>query len=289
MAVVDIITLTNDLERGRLFLSDAVQEEIDRLETGIKVKCLNKGTCMYNLISSIEYKIALDEIDEVTDNLYKKMMLLIEGYSTIIPSTVNAGIDQTVQTGQTVNFVATIVEGTYPVVNIQWTQTAGTTAILTNANTASLTVSNYSTGVSTFKVTITDSTGATASDIVNLIGTLSQVVAYYGFKNNNTVLTYSQIVAGSTKAFADQGSVLISYEVTTPSYLWFAIPVSQPDKNYYTDPTDPLNQAYIGTEETLFGAATVVTGSTNYKFYITNYQTVYSKPNPVKGLQFETR
>lgn len=110
------------------------------------------------------------------------------------------------------------------------------------------------------------------------------LIAYYGSLPTRTILNQTQIIASSQTEFISGGDVKIPWNVSDLSYLWFAIPVGESIKNYFTDLSNPLNQSSIGTDEDLFGAPTVVGV---YNFYITNYLSSYLVANPaIRGLVF---
>lgn len=82
----------------------------------------------------------------------------------------NAGSDQTVAPGQTVNLSGSATDDAHgSIASYAWTQTAGVTATLTGANTAtpSFTVPATATTM-TFRLRVTDDVGLTANDSVTL-------------------------------------------------------------------------------------------------------------------------
>jgi hypothetical protein len=96
-----------------------------------------------------------------------------------------------------------------------------------------------------------------------------EFMAYYGFKDENTVLGQSAIEAGTSGVFADGAQVDANYMANSaPKFLWVAIPVGQPLKTKWY--TTVISNGNIGTPDDLFDAP-VVSGT--YNFYITNYQT----------------
>lgn len=84
--------------------------------------------------------------------------------------TANAGSDQTVAPGQTANLSGSATDDAHgDIASYAWTQTAGVTATLTGANTAtpSFTVPATATTM-TFRLRVTDDVGLTANDSVTL-------------------------------------------------------------------------------------------------------------------------
>jgi len=87
--------------------------------------------------------------------------------STVTPEALvaNAGADATVAVGSTVALVGSATGGTAPYTYL-WQQTAGVTQALSNADRATASVSGVAAGTATFQLTVTDATGATATDTV---------------------------------------------------------------------------------------------------------------------------
>ena len=69
--------------------------------------------------------------------------------------------------GQFVQLIATPNGGTSPY-SFRWTQTSGSPVVLNTPNSQTATLTPSLTGPYTFRVTVTDSTGATASASVTL-------------------------------------------------------------------------------------------------------------------------
>mgnify|MGYP003693602237 CR=1 FL=1 len=84
------------------------------------------------------------------------------------PPTANAGSDITLTLPT--NFATLVGGGTDPdgtIASYAWTRTGGTgTYTFSNANAASTDVTNLQAGVYTFRLTVTDNSGATATDNV---------------------------------------------------------------------------------------------------------------------------
>lgn len=117
----------------------------------------------------------------------------------IIP-TVNAGADQTIELpASQATLTATANDTGGSIASYQWTKTAGPAVTMTNANTATLSLSNVTTaGLYTFSLTVTDNQGATATDVANVVvnplpGT-NQAPTVNGGADQNLNLPISQVV-----------------------------------------------------------------------------------------------
>jgi len=92
--------------------------------------------------------------------------------NVIVPPTANAGSDQTVQEGTTVNLDGSASnDSDGSITTYSWSQTAGPAVSLSNANTAtpSFTAPNVSGNtILTFQLTVTDTDNATGTDSVNI-------------------------------------------------------------------------------------------------------------------------
>lgn len=100
--------------------------------------------------------------------------------------------------------------------------------------------------------------------------TIAPLTAYWGFKDDNSVLSQSAIVASPLNGtFTDGATIIANYTSNAvPKYLWMAELSTQPIKtNWYGS---VLNNGSIGGPSDLFGTP-VISGS--YRFYITQYQT----------------
>jgi hypothetical protein len=88
------------------------------------------------------------------------------------PPVANAGTDQTVNEGAPVTLNGSGTDGNGTIASYAWTQTAGPTVTLSGANTASpmFTAPQIAANTTlTFRLTIRDNHGATASDTVNVV------------------------------------------------------------------------------------------------------------------------
>lgn len=257
-----------DLARAKNYYSNLNFETIENMQDGCMDCEVKSYSCLKRIIIALEDKIELDVYDDIAEKLYTQMMIIIGDYVTQTPPTVNAGVDQTAEIGGTVIFTATGTAGSSPIVSYQWTQIGGTPATLTNANTASVSVSNYPVGAITLKVTVTDQNNLTGSDTATLTGTEASLVGYWFESQDGQPLTNSQILASNPFNFTDGGSLNVPFNIDQFAFYGFAYPIAQPTKTNYQDVANPLNQGEIGSPTDLFGA---VSTTADFKQHITNY------------------
>ncbi|MDH5544704.1 MAG: S8 family serine peptidase [Gammaproteobacteria bacterium] len=128
--------------------------------------------------------------------------------------TVNAGTDQNVLGNALVNLSGTASDPDGGTLSYSWTQTAGTTVLINNANT--LTPSFYApntTETLTFKLTVTDDSGQSASDTVNISVTAGEPAGKLAFSSINYSAAENSVTATITVSRTDGsgGVVGISY------------------------------------------------------------------------------
>lgn len=261
------------------YLSELNKLRIDDLQHGCEDCSPKDYKCLTRLIKAIDFKVEYDNYDEDAFGLYEQIVGIVGGevFTPVAPQ-VSAGADRTAGINIPQVFTATITPGTASIVSILWEQTSGTPATLSGQTTSTLTVSGFSLGDSTFKVTVTDADDLTASDSVTLTGIpQTEAVAYWGSKMDGTVLTYAQILAqGTSFDYVIGADITIPITVLDAERWWFAIPENESIKNWYEDTINVLNKGEIGTDQDLINAPTLVVGDTNLNFY----QNVYPVPQP---------
>lgn len=160
--------VTDDINRGKAYLSDRNVEHISDLKKGCS-DCKSNGTCVKRLLRALDFKVELDEYDDIAIGLHTNLILIIGDYVSTIAPKVNAGVDQIINVGDTAVFTATVTPGSASITSIQWTQLLGAnTATLSGANTAVLTASNMIIGSYLFQVKVTDANGLIGFDNVVL-------------------------------------------------------------------------------------------------------------------------
>lgn len=279
-----------DLERGEQYLSNLNTEYLDDLKKGCYDCLPDSFECLRYIISALKYKRDLEQYDSIAIANLNMMLKIIGGYQLITGPTVSAGAPQVVSidAGPAV-FTANVTQGSGSIVSYLWEQTSGTSATLSGANTAVLSVSNFAVGVIGLKVTVTDSNGLKASATTQLTGSNATAkTAYFSTGPDFTIPSYATIVSTWTPvSFQPGGAINFSFNVTDLSILKVAYPQNEPLKNRWIDINDVLLFGAIGTEEDLWGAATNVSGAVPLRVVTTNYLTLYSKPDP-SGIRFVT-
>lgn len=194
-----------DYERGLQYFSGLNTQYIGELRQGCS-DCKPKSMeCLQRTLKAIEYKIELDQYDDIAIENLRIMKVIIGDFVALIPPSVDAGNNQSVQVGNNAIFNAVATQGSAPIVSYLWEKVSGGTVTLTNTNTASLTASNFGVGNYVFRVTVTDENDLTASDTVQLTGTAQQIQVRWGAFDtepdlNTVVLPNSMnINAGATE------------------------------------------------------------------------------------------
>ena len=158
----------DDIERGKAFLSDRNVERIADLRRGCS-DCKNDNHCVSWLIRALDYKVELDQYDDIAKDLHDQLVVIIGDYVITIKPQVYAGIDKVTEVGEPINFTAQITLGSGSLVSIVWTKVYGVgTVVLTNENTATVTALTSEQDDYVLQVEITDSNGFKASDTVKL-------------------------------------------------------------------------------------------------------------------------
>lgn len=179
-----------DIVRGKEFYSDLNKEYLDDLAKGCGCGNPSNYTCLKRILRSLEYKVELDEFDDVAEGLHDKMIKIIGGF--VDTETVNV---------------------------------------------------------------------------------------YWGFKTNNDVLSYADIIIANRLSVNKGSDITVPYVTGDPLvFLWWAVSTDETVKNYFQDLGNTDNKGRIGAEDELYGVPTEVTGATNMNFYITNWLTKQNSP-----------
>jgi len=269
----------DDINRGNAYFSDLQAEYSSDLKKGCD--CIPTSyTCLKRILSALEKKVALDQYDDVAQGLIDKMIKIIGDYVILIPPTVNAGADQSVQVGGTATFTAVATAGSSPIVSYLWEKVSGGSVTLSGTNTATLTASNFGVGQYVFKVTVTDSNGLHASDTVMLTGTAQLIqIRWDAFDTepnlSTMVLTKSMSVnAGFTEAIIDFS---IDFGAIENKYIAYDYPATESDKlnwfntvlNYGTVPDSAMRaQVTAGGRKRIGSRDFFIFDSSNYTLKI---------------------
>ncbi|MBX2963560.1 MAG: tandem-95 repeat protein [Cyclobacteriaceae bacterium] len=121
-----------------------------------------------NLIEGI-YRFRLTATDNAGATASADAQVTVNAATVNQPPTANAGPDVTIQlpvNNTNLNGSGNDPDGT--IASYAWSKLSGPVVTLTNANTATLLLSGMAEGVYSFRLTVTDNEGATASDIANV-------------------------------------------------------------------------------------------------------------------------
>jgi len=264
------VKVISDIQAGYAYYSDLISEYIADLEKGCD--CPDKDIkCLRQLLFGLSYKQSVGIFDEYAESMYYQMMGIIGGVSFVYTDlSVYAGADRSSPINIPQTFTATIQMGSYAIASILWTQVSGTPANLSGQNTATLNVSNFPLGPSSYKVTVTDTEGTIVSSTVVLTG---QVVvtstAYFLGKNTNVLPTLSELLAGTAVTFnLNTPTITIPYNSEDYLYYFTGIPNSEGAFNHYQNLNVPTDNGNIGTSDDLFNSSVAVG---TYNVYRPNY------------------
>jgi len=277
------------VQAGNEYFSNLADEKLNDLKRGC-IDCEPRSyRCLQTLMIAINHKVFIDSYDDAAKGNVEQMLTIIGDYTVKIPPTVSAGADQVVEVGTPAVFTANITLGSGTLVSVLWEKISGGSANLSGANTAVLTVSNFSDGQINLKVTVVDSNGLTASDTVMLTGTQDTArVAYWSSGPDFTIPSYATITGTWNQvAFLPNGQINFPFLVNSLAILKVAYPSDEPIKNRWSDIADLSLFGPIGTDEDTWGAGTVVSGAIPLRVHTTNFLTTYNKAQP-SGIRFQT-
>lgn len=165
----------------------------------------------------------------------------------------------------------------------------GTTRPTTTTTTLATTTTTTTQGTSTTSGTTTTTTSGTTTNgtTTQMCATVTDIEAsfggvvplaniYFGSSPDNHVLTGNEILAGSSSGQDPTGQLSLDWSaMSSPAFLWFAIPVPNTKTQWYVS---VINNGNIGTPDDLFGAPTVITVSgRDYNLYQSNYATQFTQ------------
>ncbi|AYB34740.1 right-handed parallel beta-helix repeat-containing protein [Chryseolinea soli] len=120
-------------------------------------------------IDLLSYGVTVDKDGKVRIGAYDQGAFEFGGTSSNQSPSVNAGSDKTVSLPTTsVALTGTASDPDGSISSYTWTKVSGSTATLTNATTATLSVTGLVAGTYVFRLTVKDNAGATASDDVTV-------------------------------------------------------------------------------------------------------------------------
>lgn len=227
-------------------------------------------SCMFDHIIRMPYPCVLSIEQTVTTAVNR-------------PPTVNAGPDQNLGVSTTSSLLAgTASDPDGDTLTVQWTKISGGNVTINSPTSLITSLTNMQPGTYIFRLTATDSHGATAYDEMTIVIAQALDTIYYS-RNDNPFPGVGQaayILAGSSLQADGSLDVNIPWHTgsTGPQYCWVAIPnrTSAHNKNHWF--VDIINQGSMGSSTDLFGAPqTINVSGTDYLVWETNYQTQFAQ------------
>lgn len=131
-----------------------------------------------------------------------------------VPPTANAGADQTINipASRTVSISGSGTDTDGSISTYSWTKIAGPTVTLAGTNTTTLTINNSVVGTFTFRLTVTDNTGDTASD--DVIITLANPLPVVNAGADQTINIPDNRTLSITGSASDANGTISSYAWT---------------------------------------------------------------------------
>lgn len=165
---------------------------------------------------------------------------------------------------------------------VLWTKVSGGNVTINSPGSVISSMTNMSPGVYVFRLTATDSKGASAYDEATVTISVAVNFVYYGrsaspFPGSGQE---AHILAGSVRQINAANDVPVFWfeGATGPEYCWVAIPNQGAafQKNKWF--VDIINQGDMGSPSDLFGAPiTVSVNGTDFLVWDSNYKTQFSK------------
>lgn len=266
-----------DIARGKDYYSGLNAENIANLESGCSSCTVKNYKCLKRLLRSLDYKVELDEYDDIAKELVKDMLIIIGDYTIQVPPTVDAGANQSVPVNQTATFNATIIPGSAAITNIQWSIVSGS-GTLTNANTASVSVDDFPASATLLKIVVTDANGRTASDTVILTGTAATIKVYYRFQDTNVLPDEATVLASAFVNIVPDSDYILPLDLgnAAAKFVLFFEPGTETFKARWEDTIDSDNNGLIGPGKTI----DITSDVGPFRSYTTLFKTQF--PNPIK-------
>ncbi|MBL0745879.1 right-handed parallel beta-helix repeat-containing protein [Chryseolinea lacunae] len=187
------------------------------------VKFANAAAMDYHLLSGspainagtdlTSYGVTVDKDGKVRIGAYDQGAFEFGGASNQSP-VVNAGADKTVTLPtSTVAITGTASDPDGSISSYTWTKVSGATATLTNATTATLSVSGLAAGTYVFRLTVKDNAGATTSDDVTVTVSANKIPTV----SLGATLNITTTTATLTGTASDADGTIASYAWTKVS------------------------------------------------------------------------
>lgn len=198
------------------------------------------------------------------------------------PPVVSAGVDQNLNVGITSTTLAgTVTDPDGDSFTVQWVKISGGNVTINSPGTTITSLTNMQPGSYVFRLTATDSKGASASDTVTVVIATALDTVYWGRSDDPVPVSGQEafIEAGNTIQINAENDVPIPWQngATDPQYCWAAIPNRTPSHNKNKWYVDIINQGNIGSLTDLFGAPqTVSVNGVDYLLWGSNYMTQFA-------------
>lgn len=294
--MTDPLIIQDTLALGKTYYSDLVYNLLVDLNNGSCVYpedcCENNYAQLEYILAALNYQVQSEIYNGTTEVLYEQLVKILGNY---VPEVIYTQLD-------TPEITVDVISDTE--IDIDWTDVdnafsytlqratnIGFTANLVTLSTADvLTFSDTGLTAATqyyyrVKAVAEEDTLFTDSAYDTGNGTTDSAplaTVYYGWKDDNTVLTESEILATITTVGYTEGasSYIIPWQTETEiKFLWWAELLTEPLKTKWQDTVNTPNNGNIGTEDDLFGAAVTVD---SLRFYQSVYATTAAYPLQIK-------
>ncbi|MBL7872740.1 MAG: tandem-95 repeat protein [Cyclobacteriaceae bacterium] len=122
-----------------------------------------------NLVVGV-YKFRFTATDDKSASAFAEVLVTVNAAAVNQPPAANAGSDQTIKLpANNITLAGLGIDPDGTIASYSWIKVSGPPATLTNANTATLSVSGMLEGSYLFRLTVTDNLGATGTDDVSVI------------------------------------------------------------------------------------------------------------------------
>lgn len=260
----------DDIQRAKSFLSQLDADDTSNRESGcVNCEVINYY-CLSTTLNSLLMKKDLDQYDEYAIKLYERMLIIIGDYVIPVLAIVDAGPDQSVPVSDSAFFNATIIPGSSPIASIQWTGSG----VLTNANTANVTVDGFPIGPRPLKIVVTDTMGRKVSDTAVLTGTAATQKVYYLSKSTNVLPTESEILAASFINIVPGSDDYVVPVNGDYNFHFVAELSSEPEKIRWEESPITDSDGTMAPGNTWFNAGTV----TSFRIYGNSFKTEFDNP-----------
>ncbi|AYB33252.1 PKD domain-containing protein [Chryseolinea soli] len=171
----------------------------------LSVSGMTQGTYVFSLA-----------VTDAASNVSPPDQVTITVLGTNVPPVANAGGDVTITLSQSpATFNGSGSDSDGLIATYLWTKQSGGTCTLSGANTATLSVSNLSTGTYTFRLTVTDNNSATAFDDVNLVVNPDPIGAATSWNAYDIVMQSTQAHQGLVNSTDNSVQATVSFFQST--------------------------------------------------------------------------